>query len=107
MAAQAGVSRLMFVMGRDAVLPPLFFGYIHPRWRTPDINILLVGAVALLALVLEAETVFGLISFGTMMAFSFVTLSIILQFWFREGQNNLLKDNVNYLLFPLMGALTA
>jgi amino acid transporter len=30
-SAHAGVSRLMYVMGRDGVLPKKFFGHIHPR----------------------------------------------------------------------------
>jgi amino acid transporter len=31
MAAHAGVSRLMYVMGRDGVFPTRFFGYVHPN----------------------------------------------------------------------------
>ncbi len=31
MCAQAGSSRLLFVMGRSRTLPPRFFGYLHPR----------------------------------------------------------------------------
>ena len=49
MAAHAGVSRLMYVMGRDGVFPTRFFGYVHPKWRTPALNVLLVGAIALSA----------------------------------------------------------
>ncbi|XPE41763.1 hypothetical protein ACNKHK_13225 [Shigella flexneri] len=43
MAAHAGVARLMYVMGRDGVFPKSFFGYVHPKWRTPSMNIILVG----------------------------------------------------------------
>ncbi|EIW9065923.1 putrescine/proton symporter PlaP, partial [Klebsiella pneumoniae] len=50
MAAHAGVARLMYVMGRDGVFPKSFFGYVHPTWRTPAMNIILVGAIALLAI---------------------------------------------------------
>ena len=50
MAAHAGVSRLMYVMGRDGVFPTRFFGYVHPKWRTPAWNVLLVGAIALMAI---------------------------------------------------------
>ena len=50
MAAHAGVARLMYVMGRDGVFPKSFFGYVHPKWRTPAMNIILVGAIALLAI---------------------------------------------------------
>lgn len=47
MAAHAGVSRLMYVMGRDGVFPERFFGYIHPKWRTPALNVVLVGGLPL------------------------------------------------------------
>lgn len=40
MAAHAGVARLMYVMGRDGVFPKSFFGYVHPKWRTPAMNII-------------------------------------------------------------------
>ena len=43
MAAHAGVARLMYVMGRDGVFPKSFFGYVHPTWRTPAMNIITEG----------------------------------------------------------------
>ena len=30
MAAHAGVSRILYVMGRDRMIPERVFGYIHP-----------------------------------------------------------------------------
>ncbi|MGL4601718.1 MAG: APC family permease, partial [Plesiomonas sp.] len=43
MASHAGVSRLLYVMGRDAVLPERVFGFIHSKWQTPAVNVLIVG----------------------------------------------------------------
>jgi amino acid transporter len=106
MAAHAGVSRLMYVMGRDGVFPERFFGYIHPKWRTPALNVLLVGAIALSSITFDLVTATALINFGALVAFTFVNLSVISQFWIREGRNKTLKDNVNFLLLPLCGALT-
>ena len=40
------------------------------------------------------------------MAFTFVNLSVIAQFWIREKRNKTLKDHLNYLVLPIMGALT-
>lgn len=51
-------------------------------------------------------TATALINFGALVAFTFVNLSVISQFWIREGRNKTLKDNVNFLLLPLCGALT-
>ncbi|MGK3126117.1 APC family permease [Candidatus Pantoea formicae] len=106
MAAHAGVSRLMYVMGRDGVFPQRFFGFVHPKYRTPSLNVLLVGAVALLAINFDLVTATALINFGALVAFTFVNLSVIAQFWIREKRNKTLKDHLNYLVLPVMGALT-
>lgn len=106
MAAHAGVSRLMYVMGRDGVFPTRFFGYVHPKWRTPAWNVLLVGAIALLAIKFDLVTATALINFGALVAFTFVNLSVISQFWIREKRNKTLKDHINYLVLPVCGALT-
>ncbi|ATF91989.1 APC family permease [Cedecea neteri] len=106
MAAHTGVSRLMYVMGRDGVFPNRFFGYIHPKWRTPAFNVLLVGAVALMAIDFDLVTATALINFGALVAFTFVNLSVISQFWIREKRNKSLKDHFNYLVLPTIGALT-
>ncbi|HEY3985441.1 APC family permease [Cedecea sp.] len=106
MAAHTGVSRLMYVMGRDGVFPNRFFGYIHPKWRTPAFNVLLVGAVALMAIDFDLVTATALINFGALVAFTFVNLSVISQFWIREKRNKSLKDHLNYLVLPTIGALT-
>jgi len=106
MAAHAGVSRLMYVMGRDGVFPERFFGYVHPKWRTPALNVVLVGAIALLAIRFDLVTATALVNFGALVAFTFVNLSVIAQFWIREKRYKTLKDNFNYLVLPLCGALT-
>jgi amino acid transporter len=106
MAAHAGVSRLMYVMGRDGVFPERFFGYIHPKWRTPSLNVILVGAVALMAINFDLVTATALINFGALVAFTFVNLSVIAQYWVREKRNKTLKDHFQYLVLPMLGALT-
>lgn len=106
MASHAGVSRLLYVMGRDGVFPERVFGYIHPRWRTPTFNILLVGGFALSAVSFHLDTALSLISFGALIAFTFVNLSVISQFYIREKRNKTLKDNLIYLVLPSMGAIT-
>jgi len=106
MAAHAGVSRLMYVMGRDGVFPKRFFGYIHPKWRTPSFNVILVGAVALMAINFDLVTATALINFGALVAFTFVNLSVISQFWIREKRNKTFMDHFQYLFLPMCGALT-
>ncbi len=102
-SAHAGVSRLMYVMGRDGVINKKFFGSLHPKLRTPVNNILLAGLVALTAIPFELEDVVELISFGALTAFSFVNFSVVCQYIFRDGQYKTGKDIFNYFVVPTGG----
>lgn len=106
MAAHAGVSRLLYVMGRDGVFPEKVFGYVHPKWRTPAINVLLVGGVALSAISFDLVTATALINFGALVAFTFVNLSVISQFYIRERRNRTFREHFSYLILPMIGAGT-
>ncbi|NBN61641.1 amino acid permease [Proteus sp. G2639] len=104
MAAHAGVARLLYVMGRDGVFPEKTFGYVHPKWRTPAFNVLLVGFLALGAVFFDLVTATALINFGALVAFTFVNLSVISQFYIRERRNKGVMDHINYLILPIIGA---
>lgn len=77
LAAQASVGRLLYAMGRDRVLPPGLFGRLHPRWRTPVANLLLVGAIGLGALAMDVATSASFINFGAFLGFAAVNLSVV------------------------------
>ena len=105
LASHAGVSRLLYVMGRDRALPSRVFGYIHPTWQTPALNVLLVGMLALSAVVVfDLEMALALINFGALVAFTFVNLAVIAHFYLRLGHNKTLKDHLLFLALPLCGA---
>lgn len=106
LASHASVSRLLYVIGRDNVFPERVFGYVHPKWRTPALNVIMVGIVALSALFFDLVTATALINFGALVAFTFVNLSVFNHFWRRKGMNKSWKDHFHYLLMPLVGALT-
>ncbi|WP_151760936.1 APC family permease [Acinetobacter seifertii] len=102
-SAHAGVSRLMYVMGRDGVINKKLFGHISPRLHTPTYNILIVGVVALSAGFLDLEHIVNLISFGALTAFSFVNFSVISRYALRDGKNKSIKDIINYIIVPTLG----
>ncbi|MFB6348972.1 APC family permease [Moraxella sp. ZJ142] len=105
-SAHAGVSRLMYVMGRDGVISKRIFGQIHPKLRTPVNNILIAGAIALTAGFINLDTVVDLISFGALTAFSFVNISVIFHYALR---NRLVKsggDVFNYIIVPILGFIS-
>ena len=105
-AAHAGVSRLMYVMGRDGVIHKRFFGHISPKSFTPSYNILLVGAVALTAGFLSLEYVVALISFGALTAFSFVNLSVLAEYVWRQRRWQSLGDVLRYIVTPVLGFIS-
>lgn len=105
-SAHAGVSRLMYVMGRDGVLPKSFFGYISPKNFTPSLNIWLAGVICLTAGFMSLEFVVALISFGALTAFSFVNLSVICSYCFRDGRMKTPKDILNFFIVPLLGFIS-
>ncbi|GKX54383.1 amino acid permease-associated protein [Leminorella grimontii] len=105
LASHASIARLLYVMGRDNVLPEKVFGYVHPKWKTPVSNILIVGVIALLALFLDLESAISLINFGALVAFSFVNISVFWFFFIRQKRNKTAKDVFSFLVLPLLGAL--
>ncbi|TFF75557.1 APC family permease [Aeromonas taiwanensis] len=104
LASHAGVSRLLYVMGRDRALPARFFSYVHPKWQTPALNVLLVGTLALSAVSFDLEIALALINFGGLVAFTFVNLAVIAHFYVKLSHNKTLKDHLLFLLLPLCGA---
>ncbi|WP_409300670.1 APC family permease [Peribacillus sp. SCS-155] len=104
LASHASVSRLLYVMGRDGVFPEKWFGYIHPKWRTPAINVVIVGIVSLSAMFFDLVTATSLINFGALMAFTFVNLSVISHFAIRKKMYKTPKGFFDYVVMPLMGA---
>lgn len=102
-AAHTGVSRMMYVMGRDGVLPPKIFGYINPKYKTPSINIIIVGFVCLAAGFFPFDYALHLVNFGALTAFFFVNLCVIVQYYIRDKKNQTVKQNIHYLIFPLLG----
>ena len=102
LTAQASVARILYAMGRDGILPRPLFGHVSPRFRTPVYSIALVSLVSMLALVIDLGTLASIISFGALVAFSAVNLSVIKHYFVDERQ----RDGVallRYLILPLIG----
>jgi putrescine importer len=106
LSSHASVSRLLYVMGRDNVLPKRFFGYIHPRWNTPFLNVLFVGAISLSAISFNLITATSLINFGALIAFTFVNICVVVHYVIRKKQHKTILGFINYLVLPGIGAGT-
>ncbi|MET3292350.1 UNVERIFIED_CONTAM: putrescine importer [Brevibacillus sp. OAP136] len=104
LASHASVSRLLYVMGRDHVLPNRLFGKLHPRWQTPVFNVVLVGVVTLTAISFDLETATEFINFGALIAFTFVNLSVIAHYAVKLKRYKTPKDCFAHVIMPLIGA---
>lgn len=102
LTSQASVARILFAMGRDGVLPRRIFGHVSIRYSTPVYAILIVSAVSLLAIVIDLATLASLISFGALVAFSVVNLSVIKHFFIDLRHRDRVVVN---LILPAVGFL--
>ncbi|WP_339070441.1 APC family permease [Pseudomonas idahonensis] len=102
LASQASVSRILFSMGRDGILPRRVFGTLSERYKTPVIAIVLVSLVSLLAVVIDLTTLASMISFGALVAFSVVNLAVI-KSHLGQGQPRTGAPLLQYGLLPLIG----
>ncbi|HET7708273.1 MAG TPA: amino acid permease [Sphingomicrobium sp.] len=76
-----GQTRIFYTMARDGLLPRVF-SRVHPKYRTPWINTLLVGLiVAIAAGVFDINSLGDMTSVGTLAAFAVVCLSVM---WLRK-----------------------
>jgi putrescine importer len=106
LTSQASVARILYAMGRDGILPRPVFGQISHKYLTPVYAILVVSAISMLAVIVPLETLASLISFGALVAFSAVNLSVIKHYFvdLRERDGAAV---INNLVLPLIGlALT-
>ncbi|GLX70666.1 APC family permease [Paenibacillus glycanilyticus] len=105
LSSHASVSRLLYVMGRDNVLPSKLFGYVHPRLRTPVLNIIIVGLLAMTAVFFNLETASSFISFGALIAFTFVNLSVIVHYAWRKKMYSTVTGFFSHIVIPTIGAV--
>lgn len=103
-AAQASVSRLLYAMGRDRVLPRRVFAYLQPRFRTPAVGIVICGLAGLIGLALDVDTAVSMINFGAFLAFTSVNVCVIALFLHRRSDKSRLGV-FGYLVVPAIGAL--
>ncbi|RST76954.1 APC family permease [Siminovitchia acidinfaciens] len=103
-SSHASVSRLLFAMGRDTILPKKVFGYISPKYRTPVYSTVIVSLLALSSMVFSLETVASFISFGALAAFTIVHISVISHYFIKNRRRSL-KDTIMYFVIPLIGVV--
>ncbi len=90
-------------MGKNNNLTHRFFGYLHPANKNPVYCILLIGLISLTAIFIQLDTAVSLISFGALVAFSAVNLSVIIHFAIIKKETIGIKKIFHNILLPLAG----
>ena len=73
-----GQTRVLYSMANDGLLPKTFFADIHPKFRTPWKNTILVGLIAaIVGSVTPIDEIGKMVNIGTLRAFVIVSLSVM------------------------------
>lgn len=73
-----GQPRIFYAMAKDGLMPRLF-GRVHPRFQTPYLGTVIVGAVAaVMAGLLPLDFLGDLVSMGTLLAFATVSAGVLI-----------------------------
>ncbi len=103
--AQVGAARLLFGIGRENVLPKRIFGRLHPRRKTPDVNVVLIGILAYLGtLCMSYELTAEILNFGAFLGFMCVNLAAFWRFWVK-GSRRSFGHFLTDFLTPLFGLI--
>src|ERR1700681_627045 len=74
-----GQTRVLYAMANDGLLPKKFFASIHPRFRTPYKNTMLVGLLAAIVGSVTPISVIGeMVNIGTLLAFVIVCIAVMI-----------------------------
>jgi APA family basic amino acid/polyamine antiporter len=93
-----GQTRIFYAMARDGLLPRVFAN-VHPKFKTPWVNTLLVGLiVAVSAGFFDINTLGDMTSVGTLAAFGIVCLTVI---WLRVTHPGLARG-FRVPLYPVL-----
>jgi putrescine importer len=104
LTSQASVARILYAMGRDGIMPRKVFGHVSVRFATPTFAILVVSVISLAAIWITLDFLASIVSFGALVAFSAVNLTVIKHYFVDEGEKNVF----NNLILPAIGfVLTA
>ena len=74
-----GQTRVLYAMANDGLLPKKFFASIHPKFRTPWKNTMLVGLLAaIVGSLTPIDDIGKMVNIGTLLAFVIVSIAVLI-----------------------------
>jgi len=100
-----GQTRVLYSMANDGLLPKRFFADIHPRFRTPWKNTMLVGLLAaVVGSVTPIDDIGKMVNIGTLLAFVIVCTAVIVLRYTDPAQPRPFRTPLVPLV-PILGIL--
>jgi basic amino acid/polyamine antiporter, APA family len=82
-----GQTRVLYSMANDGLLPKKFFADIHPKFRTPWKNTMLVGLLAaIVGSLTPIDDIGKMVNIGTLLAFVIVCIAVLILRKTNPGQ---------------------
>ncbi|MGO9095971.1 MAG: amino acid permease [Bryobacteraceae bacterium] len=82
-----GQTRVLYAMANDGLLPRKFFAAVHPKFRTPWKNTILVGLLAaVVGSVTPIDDIGKMVNIGTLLAFVIVCIAVLVLRRTNPGQ---------------------
>jgi basic amino acid/polyamine antiporter, APA family len=82
-----GQTRVLYSMANDGLLPKKFFAAVHPKFRTPYKNTILVGFLAaIVGSVTPIDDIGKMVNIGTLLAFVIVCVAVMVLRRTNPGQ---------------------
>ena len=82
-----GQTRVLYSMANDGLLPKKFFAAVHPKFRTPWKNTILVGTLAaIVGSVTPIDDIGKMVNIGTLLAFVMVCIAVMVLRSTNPGQ---------------------
>jgi APA family basic amino acid/polyamine antiporter len=95
-------ARIFLAIARDGLLPTSIFGAVHPRFRTPHISTILVGAMlCVVTAFTPIQVLFEMVNIGTLLAFAIVCGAVLLLRIRRPDAERPFRCPAVYVLAPL------
>jgi APA family basic amino acid/polyamine antiporter len=95
--------RVLLAMARDGLIPPGFFGAVHPRFRTPWKSTIVTGiCVGAMGAFLPLRVLAELVNIGTLLAFVIVCAAVLIMRWTNPQADRPFKAPL-FPLVPLLG----
>ncbi|WP_301173456.1 APC family permease [Brevibacillus nitrificans] len=104
LAIQSAISRIIYSMSRDKLLPfSGVLGKIHPRYKTPFNATVFVGLVTLVVgVTVSIESIVQLLNFGALTSFLLLNITVFVYFLVKKRKRGM-RAYLKYGLLPALG----